>query len=557
MAMVQASILAPRYRTTEARGSSLTYRYGRTYSMGRSGKTQILFIINILRSAGVPPWISPGRCLDGAGEARIPSMRSSFLVPIAFLVTLLALSPAIEALPASDAGPAPGDYDGWFEFPRLPREELHLRIVEKGLGLVNLPGRDIYGYPLEFQAQGRGVVAFVLGTDERTALDFEGKLSHTETGTHIEGRVRQAGIEGAFSLSPVAPTPGPELPFDIAVPAGSLRGSLLLPEGEGPFPLALILGGAGATDRDGNNYAVPGRNDALKDLALGLRAKGVASLRYDKRGAGESFLLAPREELLRFDDYIEDARAALRLLSADARFSRILIVGYTEGALVGAAALAREPNLPGLRSGPALVLLAASAESARESLDAALAESPPELAAEAASIMGALDAGKTYPDPSPYFAEFFRPSFQPYLISWLRYDLKDELSHLRRQILLIQGDRDFQVPISDFLLLARLRPEAAAIVVPGMNHVLKEVPPDLDENYRSFSDPSFPLAPGLAASIAAFATGEALPEGLIRVDGGRLPEAAGEDEQDHAPCVVAPEASEEGRDQTDSPSIRP
>lgn len=430
------------------------------------------------------------------------------------LVAILALSAAVPA--AAQEIPS-GRWDGWLDFGQ-GRAPLSLRLLPGGGGLLDLPGQRLYGYPLaSIQVQGPSL-AFLVGGGEG-ALLFAGSLvAGPDERSRISGRLSGQGGEGSFelALSPPEAAYGEEL--EVAVRGGALRGSLLVPEGEGPFPLVVLVSGAGETDRDGNNYNVPGRNDGLKALALALRGEGVASYRYDKRGSGESYALVASEAELSFDDYVADCAAVAAALGADGRFSRLVLAGHTEGGLVAAAAAARLGSAV-----PGLALLCPSGKSAAESVEEALAEAPEELRPEAEAIMAALRGGGTYPEPSPYFADFFRPSFQPYLASWFRYDLSRELESYAGQLLLVQGNRDFQVSLSEFSVLAARKPDAAAVVLQGMNHVLKEVGPDLEENYRSFGDPGFPLAEGLSTLVAAFARGEAPDQGLLRVDGGVLP----------------------------------
>jgi len=85
---------------------------------------------------------------------------------------------------------------------------------------------------------------------------------------------------------------------------GSLQGTLDLPNDTSPCPVVVIIAGSGPTDRDGNQPLM--KNDSLKQLGQGLAAKGIAALRYDKRGIAESAAAAPREEDLRFETYVAD-----------------------------------------------------------------------------------------------------------------------------------------------------------------------------------------------------------------------------------------------------------
>jgi uncharacterized protein len=95
----------------------------------------------------------------------------------------------------------------------------------------------------------------------------------------------------------------------------------------------LIIAGSGPTNRNGNTMGI-GRNDSLKLLAEALATKGITSLRYDKRGVDRSAAAIGREDDLRFGMYIDDAVQWAHLLKKDARFSRLVIAGHSEGALV-------------------------------------------------------------------------------------------------------------------------------------------------------------------------------------------------------------------------------
>jgi len=91
-----------------------------------------------------------------------------------------------------------------------------------------------------------------------------------------------------------------------------LSGTLLLPEGNPTKAVALFFSGSGPTDRNGNSGAQY-TNNSLKMVAEGLAEKGIASLRYDKRGIGKS-VFKGREEDVIFDDFVTDGQAWLNLL---------------------------------------------------------------------------------------------------------------------------------------------------------------------------------------------------------------------------------------------------
>ena len=103
---------------------------------------------------------------------------------------------------------------------------------------------------------------------------------------------------------------------------GALKGKMVT------YPVVLIIPGSGPTDMDGNSAALPGKNNSLKYLAEGLAGKGIASLRYDKRGIASSASAGKDEYSMRFEDGIKDARGWIDYLSRDKRISGIYVLGH-------------------------------------------------------------------------------------------------------------------------------------------------------------------------------------------------------------------------------------
>ena len=81
--------------------------------------------------------------------------------------------------------------------------------------------------------------------------------------------------------------------------------------------------------------ALPGQNNSYRLLAEALAADGIASLRYDKRGIGESKVAGLNETDLRFETYVQDAASWVSFLRNDARFGTITVAGHSEGSLIG------------------------------------------------------------------------------------------------------------------------------------------------------------------------------------------------------------------------------
>src|SRR5436190_839972 len=289
----------------------------------------------------------------------------------------------------------------------------------------------------------------------------------------------------AFFLALIAPLNAlaAEEAATLKTSMGTLHGTLLVPKGKKQVPVVLLISGSGPTDRDGNSAGLPGKNDSLKMLAEGLAAKGIASLRYDKRGIGESRNVGPEEKDLRFEMYVDDAAAWAAKLKRDHRFSRVVIVGHSEGALIGTLAAQRG-------GAAALVSIAGVGRPADVVLRMQLiGRLPPDLRGISDRTLEALKSGKTVDDVPQSLSMLYRPSVQPYLISWFRYDPAAEIAKLTIPVLVVQGTTDMQVTVDDARALAAAKPDAKLELVEGMNHVLKMVG-DSSKQIASYSDPT-------------------------------------------------------------------
>lgn len=282
------------------------------------------------------------------------------------------------------------------------------------------------------------------------------------------------------------------------VTAGAIHGTLLLPaDMSKPVPVVLLIAGSGPTDRDGNSPALPGKNDALKMLATDFAMNGIASLRYDKRGIGQSAMAATKESDLRFENYVDDAVAWCNQLH-EARFSGVVIAGHSEGSLLGMIA-AKKCGAAGFISLEGAGFPAA--DILRTQLKGRL---PDPLVAQNEAILKSLEAGKTVDDvPQTLFA-LYRPSVQPYLISWFKYDPAKEIAAVKMPVLIVQGTTDIQVSIDDAKRLAAANPKAKLVTIEGMNHILKMVSGDLQAQIPSYGNPKLQLSEKLTPELVQF-----------------------------------------------------
>lgn len=287
-------------------------------------------------------------------------------------------------------------------------------------------------------------------------------------------------------------------PATLQTATGTIHGTLLMPAGKKNIPLVIIIAGSGPTDRDGNNG--PYKNNSLKMLARELGNNGIATLRYDKRGIATSKEAGKAEKDLRFEDYIADAAAWVTQFKADKRFGKIIVAGHSEGSLIGMIAANNA-------KADAYISLAGAGEPADKILKTQFQSQPFGTSQVVDPIIDSLAQGNMVNRVPPALNAIFRPSVQPYLISWFKYDPAAEIKKLTIPTLIVQGTTDIQVSASDAKALAAAQPRAALVLIDGMNHIFKQAPADRAQNFSTYTNPALPLAPELILRITAFIEG--------------------------------------------------
>ncbi len=292
-----------------------------------------------------------------------------------------------------------------------------------------------------------------------------------------------------------------ESPVTLKTLNGTISGTLAVPaDASGKMPVVLIIAGSGPTDRNGNS--TQGLNaDTYKQIAEALGKQGIASLRYDKRMVGQS-VGTQKEETLVFDDYTDDAIGFVNQLKADQRFSKVVILGHGEGSLVGIlAAGALEDNVSGF----------ISAEGAGEPGEKVLLEqmkSQPSYLAEGMNkVLDSLRRGRLNKKVDPQLYYIVRPSIQMFVMSWCRFDPQREIKKLKIPMLIVHGATDVQVSVANAEKLKKGASKANLVIIPGMNHILKEAPEERQQNLATYSKPDLPLKPEFVTSVVDFIKG--------------------------------------------------
>lgn len=284
--------------------------------------------------------------------------------------------------------------------------------------------------------------------------------------------------------------------YNLVIDSITLSGTLNLPDNETPCEVVLIIAGSGPTDRNGNN-SMGMTTNIYKMLADTLAYHGFASLRYDKRGIAKSAYTPFNEMDLTFDRYVNDAVEWIKKLKSDKRFKNIIVLGHSEGSLIGM--LASDTT-----EVKAFISVAGPAQSADSLILIQISEQMSELKNEVEVYLKKLKKGERIVVTKPELLALFRPTIQPYLINWFKYDPKDVFSKLTIPTLVIQGTTDIQVDYKNAEILAQYNKTSELKIIEGMNHILKIADSDTTKNLATYKNGILPLSTEFCEDIINF-----------------------------------------------------
>ncbi|QDT83593.1 alpha/beta fold hydrolase [Gimesia chilikensis] len=267
-----------------------------------------------------------------------------------------------------------------------------------------------------------------------------------------------------------------EEPLVIGKGLWELPGTLSLPVGEGPFPAVVLVHGSGPQDR---NETV-GPNQPFKDLAQGLASKGIAVLRYDKRTYHHRLKIALLSQRIKVrEETVEDAALAVQRLAGDPRIDpqRIVVLGHSLGGYLLPRIAAESKEVAGLISLAGsvrpledlildqtryLVHLDGKVTSEEQAqLDALAVQVERVRSMELSESVSAVDLPLSV--PASYWLDL--QGYQP----------AQAARTLSQPLLILQGERDYQVTMEDFRLWKEALAERKDVRLrsyPGLNHLL-------------------------------------------------------------------------------------
>ncbi|MBS1839763.1 MAG: alpha/beta hydrolase [Acidobacteria bacterium] len=441
-------------------------------------------------------------------------------------------------MPVNAISPVEGTWQGAFQNGNM-RFRLQLHIAHdderKLTGMMDSLDQGANGLPMSKLSEANGEVHFEIamvsgvyqGMMNAARNAIAGKWSQNQDSVALEFKRSDEVLALRRPQNPAKPYPykEEEVQFSSAKGTVTLRGTLTIPPGAGPFPAALLVAGSGPQNRD---EAIAGHSPYLV-LSDHLTRHGIAVLRYDKRGIGKStgdFSLATTE------DFAADAEAAVAYLRSRKEIAagKIGVIGHSEGGLIA-------PILGGSGSAAWIVLLAAPAQAGEQ----VMLEQSEAIAGAAgmpqAQVLSSLDFDRqayalvrSEKDSallekrldamvtSSGIAEGAVPASvqaQIHMLSspWFRYFLDyDPLPALRKvkcPVLALNGERDLQVIAKENLSLIQKTLEDAGNKdvttreMPQLNHLLQHAESGTPAEYGAIEETISPEVLELIENWAA------------------------------------------------------
>jgi len=271
-----------------------------------------------------------------------------------------------------------------------------------------------------------------------------------------------------------------------------LPGTLSYPNSKEKIPLVVFIHGSGPIDRNGNQgFFLQG--NYIKQLADGLNNEDIAFYRYDKRTFHEKNI--KKKPSVHIADFAEDANIAIDHFVLDSRFSSIHVLGHSQGSLV--AMLLDNKKIS------SFISLAGAAQTIDRIIIDQVTRKDSLMGLKVREHFVELMDKDTITEVEPTLLTLFAPQNQNFLKDWSSIKPMEEIKKLSLPILIINGDKDFQVTINEAKLLHTANPESKLMIIQNLNHVLKDVNTE-EDNLKSYTDPNISISNELVSKLAEF-----------------------------------------------------
>jgi uncharacterized protein len=337
-------------------------------------------------------------------------------------------------------------------------------------GLIEQFGKIQKQGPVRVEKSGKYVIVFLPCVFEKITLDAKVVFS------------KDGQVTGLFFTPPQGEYKAPsyvkaadfrEMPFTIGKEEWALPATLSIPVGAGPFPVVILVHGSGPHDRD----ETIGPNKPFRDLAGGLASSGIAVLRYEKRTLVHGKKM-PKNITVK-EETIDDVLAAADLLRQRKEIDpkRIFVLGHSLGAMLLPRIGEADAALAGLivMSGPTRPLEDLVLEQITY-LMSQRGELTDEKKAQIAELKKQIERVKD-PKLSPDTPADELPLGAPasYWLDLRGYQPAIVATRLKQNLLILQGERDYQVTMEDFAIWKKQLADRKNVEFksyPKLNHLM-------------------------------------------------------------------------------------
>ena len=177
-------------------------------------------------------------------------------------------------------------------------------------------------------------------------------------------------------------------------------------------PLIIWVHGSGNVDRNGNQTGVNIKANYIKQLRDSLNKNNISFFSYDKRTANPKNAVLLNEGVL-FEDFVSDVKKVVAHFKKDQRFNQIILIGHSQGSLVGLLASENTTKY---------ISLAGPSKSMDEAIVRQLSSQNPSLGLVTKSHFTELKETGTIKEIDPMLVTLFSKPNLPFLKSWMAFD---------------------------------------------------------------------------------------------------------------------------------------
>ena len=252
-------------------------------------------------------------------------------------------------------------------------------------------------------------------------------------------------------------------------------------------PLIIFIHGSGGINRVG------GASKMIEQFGNEIVNNNIAFFSYDKRSSNPKNVVFLKQGIL-FNDFVSDAKKVIDHFKKDKRFTEITLVGHSQGSLIGILVSNKVDKY---------VSLAGAGETIDKTIIRQITNQNAELGKITASHIKELKETGEIKEVNPNLLSLFAKQNQPFFRQWISINPTEEIKKVKVPTLIINGDRDLQVLVSDAKNLHNAKPNSKLVIIKNMNHQIKHVE-NKEDNYKSYSNPNFLVSKKLIETIVSF-----------------------------------------------------